>query len=141
MSESKERVAATLQELKAGCPGASSDFILSHIERGSTLAEAQSALLQDQAKANAELQEQLKAEREKAAKAEADAAKVKEAAEGVEPIKAGSSAEAYSGNDPRAEWNEAIQSKVKQGMSRQRAVAAVNRENPGLRAAMLAAVN
>lgn len=48
-TEPAKPAAATLAELRAGCPGASSDFILAHAEKGATLAEAKDAFIQFQA--------------------------------------------------------------------------------------------
>jgi hypothetical protein len=43
MSNSSDRVAASLSELKASCPGAEAAFLMDQLERGATVAEASRA--------------------------------------------------------------------------------------------------
>jgi len=123
---------ATLQELRSALVGADSDFLLEQLSENATLQDAQEAWICEQNDRLAVAQKAVKEAEEKAAAA---------ASEGVEPI--GEQAAKDRGRDgsARDEWNERIEKKVAGGMDRPRAVMAVNRENPGLREAMLAQVN
>jgi len=133
-----ERKAATVNEIKAGCPGATDSFIVAQLGRGATLAESQGDWLKQLAEDNAELQAKLTEATAKADSLEAASKAtppVANVAPGVAPVAASASDAAY--DNPKAKWDEEIGAKVKAGIPRQRAVQMVNRENPGLREAML----
>ena len=142
MSEAIEAPkAATLQELKSALPEASSDFLLAQLEASATLAVATKAYVAHQA---AELKEtKAKLAAAETAKAEAEKTKtetVKPA--GQKTLGAGVvAAAADSTGDPVSQWNEAISAKraAHKDWSNQQIVAAVNRENPGLRQSYLEA--
>ena len=61
-------------------------------------------------------------------------------ATGVKPV-AKSNAGAVSAVSALSQWSTKISAKVASGISKDRAVAIVNRENPGLREQMLSEVN
>jgi len=133
---------ATLAELKAACPGASSDFIIAQMEATATVSQAQAAYI---AKQNADLV----AERTDRAKAESDAASAKAAASerpGVPPVGAGKHGVEASaddvGGEPIAAWEAKIAAEMlKPGMTQRVAVRNVVVANPELHAAYLRAYN
>ena len=127
--------AATIQEIKAACPGITSDKLVSYLEANKTIDQAKDAWMQELA-----LDLAAKSEELAKAKSEADALAAKAAAPkiGVEPITEKSSSTA---GDARGAWNQAIDEHVKSGMSRVDAIKAVNRRSPELRSAMLADVS
>jgi ATP-dependent protease ClpP protease subunit len=141
-----ETVAATLDELKL-IAGNDSDFVLAQFEAKATADQALRAWDQKQI---AQLKaDKLKAETDLAAK-EAENAKIEaelKAARdkpGVDPIE-GDGSTASGGDaewgDPIHDWNEKVQAKVAKGTPLFRAKSEVNRENPGLREAMVEAAN
>lgn len=113
--------AASYAAIKAACPGADAEFIGAQCEAGATVQQAQAAWV-------AELNRRVEAASAKARKP------------GVEPVgsKGGPSAET---GDPIVAYNVAVTNKVKAGMKQHDAVLAVNREQPELRAAYVAAYN
>lgn len=124
--------AATLAEIKAACPEAPAEFTLRMLE----------------AKASAETVKAAWAER-RAALAEAKAAAAPAepkgptkgaAALGVKPLASSGTAGEDEG-DPVAAWNAAVAAEKAQGKAADAAVKAANKANPGLREAMLSAVN
>jgi ATP-dependent protease ClpP protease subunit len=162
MSDSKP-VAATVQEIKAAFPKAKAEFVLACIEKSLPMASVASAAAEEMMKENEELVAKVAAMEEELAKARAEMdeyakskamegeeeeAKAKAEEEekevakarrtGVKPV-----AQATSGKpSASARWNEAIESSLaKCGGNRAKAVALANKNNPGLRAAMLAEVN
>ena len=126
--------AATIVELKAGCPGASADFLCKQLEKSATLAQAQREFMTEQA-------DRLKATEKELADAKTAAA-AKTAAPGVDPLGGGTTAAKDPAGDPIAEWNEkveAVQSARK--CDRQTAQGIVGRQNPELRQAFVEAYN
>lgn len=121
---------ATIHELSAGCPGADDAFLCGQMKANATLCQAQSAWMVEQNK-------RLAAAKEEAAKAQSAAAPKP----GVKALTGNTGDGGQSTADPIAAWNEAVAAKVKGGMSRPRAVSAVNRENPGMRQQMVDAFN
>lgn len=126
---------ATLAELKACCPGASSDFILSQVEAEATSEQAQTAFIRQLASENQQLREE-------------NARYAASASPAAEDI--GNSAVESTGDIPAqlatAQWKSAIESAaaamVAAGMSTSAAKAAatskVAKENPRLREEFLA---
>lgn len=137
-------VTATIAQLKAACPGAPGDFLLSQIEAGATLAVAQSAW-------TAKLAADLKA------KDDAIAAKDKE----IEDLKAKAATTKPSGSKPlkttpasssqettietetgaAAEFNALVAEKVKAGLSRGKAISSVVRDHADLHQRYIAEAN
>lgn len=127
--------AATLQELRAACPGADNDFIVSQLERGATAAQAQQAWMSAMQQRLASQGEELNKLKQQQAAAPAAAA----GKPGVPPLASGA-AKADVG-DPIAAWNEAVAEQVKAGRSKGKAIQAVVHANPELHQAYLAAYN
>ena len=126
---------ATIAELKSAIPESDADFREACLEGSLTLAQAK-VTWQSMAKlrdANKALQaENTKA---KASPASTSAPVVP----GVEP--SGRQPAAASDGDPIAAWHEEVDAKIKAGMPRMKATAAVNREHPEVRQAYVEAVN
>lgn len=154
MSESNTNapVAATLAQLEAACPGASSDFFLQQLKAGATVQAAQTACISGlntqitslNAKI-AELEAAKKTAEEKAAAAEQ---KLKPVEKGSTGGKHGLREEKIDGtgatettDDPIAAFNEAVAAKVAGGMNKRSAAAAVCRDEPELHRAYVEAYN
>lgn len=133
---------ATLAELKAAFPTASSDFVLQQLEANATLLVATQAFAADQAAQVQQLQQQL-AERDKQVTTiEQSAGKLK--LPGVKPLaieSQGDDSEAEAAADPVASYDQLVRAKVKSGADRRSACLAVARENPQLHQAFLLATN
>jgi hypothetical protein len=142
-------VVATLEQLEAACPGASSDFIVGQLKAKATIEGAQKACIQS---LNAKVAEQataLKAAEDRATAAEA---KVKPANTGTdananggigqdplkEKAKGSSDADAA---DPVTKFNTLVQEKIAAGMTKPKAFAAVVHEHGELHAAYVEAHN
>jgi ATP-dependent Clp protease, protease subunit len=123
--------AATVAEIKAACDGCEASFVVAQIEANATVEQVNAAW-------SKQLADQLKA-----VKAELEAAKQAKpepivAKQGLAPIPAGKQVE----TDPVAEWKTALAAKVTlYNGDRVKAVQALNRENPELRLAYVAATN
>ncbi len=161
---------ATIPELKAACPGASSDFILDAYESDKSVAEASANFHKLVAEENAELKAKLKAmedgeedddkKSDPAAELESLKSKISSMEEtlgalnakiddvGALAKKPGASAVAHvsgdgtgEGKSAKAEWDSKVQEKVSSGVPNAKAVVAVMKENPGLREKMVEEVN
>lgn len=141
-------VAATVQQIRAAYPKAKAEFILSCVEKSMPMASVASAAAEEMMKENEDLKCQVKALEDAAAKAEADPAepdeddkpdaKAKAKASGAKPVAKGTSGTPSA----RAKWDNAIESALtKTNGNKMKAVALANRQNPGLREAMLSEVN
>lgn len=153
-------VAATVQQIRAAYPKAKAEFVLSCIEKSLPMASVASAAAEEMMKENEDLKCQIaamteelakaKAMQEEAAKAKAEGdeeapteeekpdAKAKAKSSGAKPVAKGSSATLSA----RSRWDSAIEASLpKCGGNKMKAVALANRQNPGLREAMLAEVN
>lgn len=153
-------VAATLQEIKAAFPKATSDFVVRCLEKSLPLASVAEAAVAEMMRENDDLKAQLAAMKEEMAKAKAmeedqsgemieemmavehgDEEKMADAkakAKGVRPI---AKAKAVSVS-ASARWNAAVDDCLtKCGGNKARAVALANRLNPGLRQAFIDEVN
>jgi signal peptide peptidase SppA len=166
--ERKRMAAASYQDIVAACDGLNpskaedSQFVCDQLAKGveadaaaknwmATLAARADAAREAEAAAK-EAEQKAK---EEAAKAKADAdAKAREAEQkaaeaaakakqppGVEPLLDSGKGKGREASDALAEWNEKVAAKVAAGVPRDKALVAVNRENPGLRERMLAEVN
>lgn len=150
-------VAATLQEIKAAFPKAKSDFIVKCLERALPMASVAQAAVEEMMAENQEMAARCKAMEEELAKYKSAEVTVEtetkddeempaeemasaQARGGVKPIaKAKTSA---AGPSARVRWNEAISACMPKARNdRAKAAQLANRENPGLREAMLAEVN
>lgn len=153
MPEKNEPVAASVKDIKAIYPQATSDFVVMCMDKEMTAEDVGAAAMEDLQSQNEALRsevEALKAEKEEATAA-ADEAAAAAKAEGES--KAAAEAKA-KGNQPVAvangepggvsateKFRAELDSAVKQGVPRVKALQAVNRRFPGLREQMLAEAN
>lgn len=134
--EARRMAAASYAEIVAACPGATPDFICDQLKAG---ANVETAVKDFMAFQSLQIEQARKEAAEAKAAAEAAKAKPVAKAPGVEPLSEAAAAKEIG--NAREEWEAAVAAKIKAGMSRPRAVSAAARENPRLRAEMLAAVN
>ncbi len=153
-------VAATLQEIKAAYPKAKADFIVKCLERALPMASVAHAAVEEMMEENKALRAQVDALTADAAKAKAEfpaeedeEVKPDARAEGDDEEKPDARAKARSGVKPvakaktsgpsaRVRWDAAIDAALPRcGNNKMKAVALANRQNPGLREAMVAEVN
>lgn len=145
---------ATLDELTAACPGANSDFLLGQLKAGATAARASQAycdVLRLEAKSLNEKLATLTADHQTAMAAkDAEIADLKSQVEKLGKAKGqhGATTEKQPAQNADANaqsaterWNDAIAAKVAKGMTKQAAIGAVNKEQPGLREQMVAEAN
>ena len=129
--------AATIAELKAGCPGASAEFLCKQLEKSATLAQAQQDYMTLQSAENARLQKELAD-----ANAKADAAASQKPALGVDALGSGTVAAKDPSGDPIAEWNEKVEATMSaRKIGRQAAQGIVGKQHPDLRLAFVEAYN
>jgi signal peptide peptidase SppA len=145
MSQQNETIAtgATLEQLQAELPEASAEFILAQLKGKATMGDALKAYCAD-------LRKQLASEREQREQAEAKLAAKNAAAVqsqgtatkplGNKPMGGAAQAEETVANASE-QYAALIQQKVAAGMTREKAARAVARENPQLRAALIAQAN
>ena len=132
-------VAATVSAIKKAFPRAKSDFIVKCMEDEMSMEDVGEEYAKSMEDENETLAAKVTAMEEeiatlKAAMEEKPVAQAK--ATGSTPIaNVGVNATL---DDPRAKWNSEIEKYERSGMSRQKAVIAANRNNPGLRQQMLA---
>jgi len=127
---------ATIQELRAACPGADAEWLLAQVEVGATLAQAQTRWSGEQVKRIeaqvAELEQSQKELAEAKTRTPLGVKPVAELADG------GSTA---APEDPIAAWNAALEKELATGTSRHQAVININRRDPALREAYVEAYN
>lgn len=152
MADNNVPVAATVADIKAAFPKAKSDFIVRCLEKQMPIASVAAAAADELMKENEELQAKIAAMEEEMAAAKAKAMEEEESAKAAEEEEMEAKAKA-KGHTPVAvgshgkassidKWSTAIESCLaKCNGNRQRAVAMANRQNPGLRSAMLTEVN
>lgn len=159
MSDSKP-VAATVREIKSAFPAlakAKPGFVVECLEKEMPLASVATAAAEEMMTENEELAAKVAALEDELAKAKAEddeAAEAKAKAEGddddddeadtpaakrkgVKPVAKANS----SGPSARVKWDEAVEKAFDRTKHRGKAVALANRNNPGLRQAMLDEVN
>jgi ATP-dependent Clp endopeptidase proteolytic subunit ClpP len=149
MAENSAPKPATWHELKNCCPGADADFLGKQMDSQATAEDATKAWMgelqrRSEADANARKDaEAATAEAQKqAADAKAEAEKAKSVKPGVEMLGGGTSKGGGSeSGDPRAEFEAAVDEKLKTGLSRVEAIKAVVKANPELHAAYVQAHN
>jgi signal peptide peptidase SppA len=131
-----ERVAATLAELEASCPGSTPEFLLAQLKAGATVAEAMSSLIVAQT-------ESLKQATERATVAEeklkAEPPKRPGNPMPTEGAKGPNAAGATA--DPQAAWNEALKAEIAGGKTKAQAIAALAKSQPELHTAWVNSVN
>lgn len=145
-------MAATVKNIKAKFPMASSDFIVRAMEEEMTEEQVAEELLKELAEQNEELTARLAAMEEEIAKAKAESEEEPEAME-EEEEKVEAKAARKGGipvarvaadagtKSARARWQEAVNGYVAKGLSKQKAAQRANRDNPGLREEMLDELN
>lgn len=145
-------VAATLKEIKAAFPKASSDFVIKCLEKDLPMASVATAAVEEMMMENEALKAQVAALQEELAKSKASVEVEVEPEEetmagedmmakakaGVKPVASASSSSHVSA---RIRWNTEIDSRIAKGMDKKKAAMAVNRAFPGLRKQMLDEVN
>lgn len=159
-------VAATLQQIRTAYPKAKAEFVLTCLEKSMPVASVASAAAEEMMNENSELKARVAAMEEELAAARAElpkpaeedvpveekteeakaiedeekkvAARAVAKAKGVKPIAKGTSGTPTA----KARWNKAIEGTMTTcNGNKMKAVALANRQNPGLREAMLAEVN
>ena len=151
MSESQKPVAATVQEIKRKFPKSKSDFIIKCMEKEMAMEDVATAAMEETMMENETLsakvqamEEELKALKANAMEVEVEEdddveqvakakAKAKAKATGVQPVARATTSDVTA----QAKWKSEVASRIKAGMSRERAIVAVERECPGLRQRML----
>jgi signal peptide peptidase SppA len=133
---------ASIAELKKALPDSTAEFRESWLEMGATVTEA-TALWADELRKQNQAQQAKITELQAAMDAHAEKAKAAAKKPGVEApgFDAGSTGIAGGAGDARGKWDAAIAEKVKAGVDPTSAARHVNRENPGLREAMIGAHN
>lgn len=138
---------ATFAELvdALGCQPSQADdalFLADQLGRKATLAQATKAYMQTLKDRAAAREQELAEAKEKAAAPPPPAAPATKSKSGTAPLaESTTGTRTAAAGDPIEEWNAAVAAKVKGGMTKANAVKAVNREQPELRGAMLAAHN
>jgi hypothetical protein len=147
-------VAATLQEIEAAFPKAKAEFVIKCLKRSMPMASVAQAAVEEMLAENEMLRAQIKSMEDEKAKAELPMEEEEPSAEmpmeeepeakataqargGVKPIAKAKT----SGPSARVRWSEAINTKIAAGIPRAKAILAIEKEQPDLRAAMLAEVN
>jgi len=133
---------ATLAQLKEGCPGATSEFLLAQLEAGATLPQAQKAWMQLQ-------KQELDAARQKLAESQQQQQTKTSTKVGVPPAggfdkrrsEGGETAQADITGDPVADFNAAVRAEMGRGVERRQAVLNVARREPELHKQYLLASN
>lgn len=127
---------ATIQEIEAHCKGCDEAFVLAQLKAQATIPQVQSAWTEVLAKRVADADAKIAAlEKEKTDLA------AKTPAPGNDPVGDGAAPKAEITGDVLAQWDQLVESKVKPGMPRAKAISAAVKENPELHTAMLAAYN
>lgn len=147
MSDTTTPQAATWAELKACCPGADAEFLGKQLDANATAQAATTAWMNElQLRAEIAAEEKAKADaaraeaEKQAEEARAEAEKAKAAKPGVSVLGGGKSKATGEGNAIE-DFCAAVDAKVKAGLNRTKATAAVVRDNPELHAEYIAAVN
>jgi hypothetical protein len=133
-----QSTAATIGELKAGCPGATPDFLMAQLEANATLAQAQTAWMREQ-QTRLQAAEQKLTETEKTKPAAAAQAKP-----GVDPVTSKGKPAAdqtETSGDAVADFNAAVRAEMTRGVERRQATLNVARRNPDLHQTFLLASN
>lgn len=121
--------AATITQIKAEIPDASSDFLVKCVEGKMSMDQVRAAHMGEQ-------KERLDAQDKEIADL-----KAKQKSPGLEAVGTGNVSKSNESGDPVAAWKDAIKEKTDDGMDKAKAVRAVVRENPELHQAYIAAAN
>lgn len=127
---------ASIQELRAACEGAPSEFLLAQLESGATIAQAQTSFVKHLQSENAKLAKQA------AEKPAAAAVAPKKPGAQAVPAAASAASDAANSGDAVAAFNTAVDEEMQRSKkSREQAHLAVCRRQPELREAMVAEHN
>lgn len=152
MSQTVTRVAATAKAIKARFPKAKADFVVRCMEEEMTMEEVTEEYVEESDKEAVSLKAQVEElmAKVKAMEEEKAAAKAKAAEEEMKPeakAKAGvqaiaqGAAGAQSRGSAKAAWLTQVQARMASGLPRDKAMVAVDRDNPELRQAYLDELN
>lgn len=136
-AEPIQPTAATIDQLEAALPGASSDFLVAQMKKGATKPQAVEAHAAELAKENAALKEKAAALEQEKAEAAAAFGKNK----GVVPLTDAESQEDLGGLSAAEAFNEKVDALIDKGKSRFEAVRLVAAKHPDLRENMVDAAN
>lgn len=134
-----------IKQIKAACPGASSEFVLSQVESGATVTEALGAyakvLAEQVAAQQAQLAEQAEAHAKAVEEAKAEAAASAAANAGCKPLSATSEESVNYSGDPISDFNAKVVENMKSGLTRDQAIQRAAKQNPSLHVAFVLATN
>jgi ATP-dependent protease ClpP protease subunit len=147
MSQTATRVAAMPKAIKAKFPRASAEFVVRCMEKEMTMEEVTDEYMEETEEESIslkaqveELQAKVKAMEEEKLTAKAKAEEMKPAARaGVQAIAQGTGVQTRG--SAKAVWLGEVQARMKNGLPRDRAMVAVDRDNPELRRAYLDEIN
>ena len=147
MSQTATRVAAMPKAIKAKFPRASAEFVVRCMEKEMTMEEVTDEYMEETEEESIslkaqveELQAKVKAMEEEKLAAKAKAEEMKPAARaGVQAIAQGTGVQTRG--SAKAVWLGEVQARMKNGLPRDRAMVAVDRDNPELRRAYLDEIN
>jgi ATP-dependent protease ClpP protease subunit len=141
---------ATPADVRKKFPKASAEFILKCVEKQFAMEEVVEEMAMELEEEHESMEEELAKAKARIAELEEELAKAKAQEDeeemgkanarrtGVAPVRQAATATAKS---VREEWDEAVKSYMAKGMSKQRALMQVNRDNPELRQRYVASVN
>ena len=158
MSQTPDRVAATAKAIKAAFPKAKAEFVVKCMEKDMTMEEVKDEYYEMSEDEMEVLKQQLDEMATAKAAAEEEAtmlkAKVKAMEDEMAAAKAAGPQARYRSGAPAvnaagngsarasgASWREAVKAKMQAGYSREKAILAVEKEDPSLRQAFLAEIN
>jgi len=158
MSQTTDRVAATAKAIKAAFPKAKAEFVVKCMEKDMTMEEVKDEYYEMSEDEMEVLKQQLDEMATAKAAAEEEAtmlkAKVKAMEDEMAAAKAAGPQARYRSGAPAvnaagsgsarasgASWRDAVKAKMQAGYSREKAILAVEKEDPSLRQAFLAEIN
>jgi hypothetical protein len=158
MSQTPDRVAATAKAIKAAFPKAKAEFVVKCMEKDMTMEEVKDEYYEMSEDEMEVLKQQLDEMATAKAAAEEEAtmlkAKVKAMEDEMASAKAAGPQARYRSGAPAvnaagngsvrasgASWRDAVKAKMQAGYSREKAILAVEKEDPSLRQAFLAEIN
>jgi ATP-dependent protease ClpP protease subunit len=158
MSQNTDRVAATAKAIKAAFPKAKAEFVVKCMEKEMTMEEVKDEYhdmseteletvkqqLEEMATAKAAADEEVMALRAKVQAMEQEAAAAKAAGPQARYRSGAPAVNAAGNGSARASgalWRDAVKAKMQSGYSREKAILAVEKEDPSLRQAFLAEIN
>lgn len=125
--------AATLAELKAACPGAGNDFLVSQLENGATVSQASTAWMKAQAEENTRLKAELETARQTASQNNAPPKP------GNQPLSMRAGDGTAELADPIGAWETGVSELMARGLTKEKAVQTLVRKEPELHRAYVTA--